>query len=388
MQSPDAKPAQAHCGAVVDYNSTMICQPRIVALLLIGFLMLHGACTRPGAAAGGAEPAKPSGRILLARGDALYIANADGSGERKLVDGVAAELPAEWSPDGMEILFFKRGAKSADVWVIPADGAGEARNLTHVEAGTCRSPAWSDDSTRIAFMRDNPAGLYTMNRDGSNPRKLTHDGQREQRPSWSADGKFIVYGELVFIDESAADKFRMELLLARADGSGVSKIPTGEGPTDMAEFAPAGMKVAYRGQRRGNDEICAVDLGEGAAGVKGAGALGAGATGAGANSATEINLTKSKEDERDPRWSPDGNRLAFWRRAGAEEELWTMKGDGSDAKKATSVKAAAHPGAAEWSPDGKFLAYGSDDGVWIVAVAGDDAPRSLAKGGGAVRWRK
>jgi dipeptidyl aminopeptidase/acylaminoacyl peptidase len=78
-------------------------------------------------------------------------------------------------------------------------------------------------------------------------------------------------------------------------------------------------------------------------------------------------LTASERDVSDPRWSPDGRRLAYVR----DEEIWQVETDGS-----RSVRVVAKPGGGtmpRWSPDGRELAFMSRrrgwSQVWVV-----DAP--------------
>jgi dipeptidyl aminopeptidase/acylaminoacyl peptidase len=59
----------------------------------------------------------------------------------------------------------------------------------------------------------------------------------------------------------------------------------------------------------------------------------------------------------DPAWSPDSKTLAFFSSAGERDQrqLWTVNGDGSDAKKITKLNGyAARP---RWSHDGKQIAF-------------------------------
>ena len=59
-----------------------------------------------------------------------------------------------------------------------------------------------------------------------------------------------------------------------------------------------------------------------------------------------------------PRWSPDGSRIAFVSTRTGSAQIWTMKPDGSDLRQVTE-----EPNGADgpvWSPDGKLLAFTSE----------------------------
>jgi dipeptidyl aminopeptidase/acylaminoacyl peptidase len=55
-----------------------------------------------------------------------------------------------------------------------------------------------------------------------------------------------------------------------------------------------------------------------------------------------------------PRWSPDGKRIAFIN----GDQIWTMKPDGSDTVQITAISSGA--GGPVWSPDGRWLLFASD----------------------------
>ena len=78
-------------------------------------------------------------------------------------------------------------------------------------------------------------------------------------------------------------------------------------------------------------------------------------------------LTASGKDVSDPQWSPDGRRLAF----GRDNEIWVLEADGSRLSRVTGHMAGTH--APRWSPDGKRLAFVSRrrgwSQVWVI-----DAP--------------
>jgi uncharacterized repeat protein (TIGR01451 family) len=126
---------------------------------------------------------------------AVFIANADGSGSYQLPGSPTFLSSVDWSPDGTKFLY----ATDREIFVMNADASGQTQ-LTTIQQTfdgptTDIEPSWSPDGKRILFRRFTNnfigvSGIYTMNADGTNPRKLFNFSAAS--PSWSPDGLSIV----------------------------------------------------------------------------------------------------------------------------------------------------------------------------------------------------
>jgi Tol biopolymer transport system component/DNA-binding winged helix-turn-helix (wHTH) protein len=130
---------------------------------------------------------------------------ASGAREIQITSDDQQNLEPSWSPDGQYIAYYSHGKKG--IFVIPALG-GIARRLT--EFGS--QPTWSPDGTQIAF-RSGPvitlvpidlappteSTIWIVSSKGGTPRQLTKGGPeaRHNFPSWSPDGKSVVYSSLL-----------------------------------------------------------------------------------------------------------------------------------------------------------------------------------------------
>lgn len=143
----------------------------------------------------------------------LWVMNIDGSNQKQVKIGETQKSsswsPSEteratypsWSPDGNTIVF----ESYHKVWTINSDGS----NLTLLTPNHVVDlyPFWSPDGNKIIFVsskyrKDNETGfwifwdttdIWTMDSDGGNRKQLTDDDAIEWEPSYSPDGKKIVF---------------------------------------------------------------------------------------------------------------------------------------------------------------------------------------------------
>jgi Tol biopolymer transport system component len=150
----------------------------------------------------------------------LWMMRVDGTQQRRLSEPSEGEFatPAGWSPDGSHFLFTRAALR------LPTDGAAENTSAIYVAntdgtglrklADRSASPSWSPDGNQIAFVSDRDENgslnygdlvrhaneLYVMQADGSEQRRVTNTlNLNELEPAWSASGSLIVYqrGEVV-----------------------------------------------------------------------------------------------------------------------------------------------------------------------------------------------
>src|SRR5215471_20976530 len=121
------------------------------------------------ALAAGAGAASEPQKIVFARvfpnaGQmGLFIAAADGSGERPLVGAGEIDYDAVWAPDGASIVFTSDRDGSADLYRVKPDGSSLER-LTDSPAYDDQA-AFSPDGAQLVFVTTRNGGtadLWTM----------------------------------------------------------------------------------------------------------------------------------------------------------------------------------------------------------------------------------
>ena len=136
-------------------------------------------------------------------GGELFIANGDGSGERKLNSGGNMDYDAMFSADGKWIVFTSERNGAANIYRIHPDGSGLER-LTD-DDGFDDQASLSPDDNQLAFVSTRGSGttnIWILDIKTRKLRNLTGvptlqaaAGKMDGffRPSWSPDGKWIAF---------------------------------------------------------------------------------------------------------------------------------------------------------------------------------------------------
>src|SRR5262245_61160700 len=162
----------------------------------------------------------------------LFIANADGSGERPLLDTNDLNYDAVWSPDGQSIVFTSDREGSADLFRVKPDGTGLER-LTDSPAYDDQA-AFSPDGKQLVFVTTRNGGtadLWTMDLGTRKGKALTSGPGGDFRPSWSPDSTWIAFssdrGSSMPMGHGRWEHLQLaDIYLVHPDGTGLKRITT------------------------------------------------------------------------------------------------------------------------------------------------------------------
>jgi len=157
------------------------------------------------------------------------------------ITGPASDYAPAWSPDGAELAFTRdvSAVDATDVLAVTANGH-RVRDLTLGFATYNMDPAWSPNGRRIALAIGAHGGaIAVMNADGTSRRALdsTSTGFSLESPSWSPDGRWIVYST-----DFGNGTPKRGIFLVRPNGRDSHQIL--DGGFDP-QWSPNGDKIAY-----------------------------------------------------------------------------------------------------------------------------------------------
>jgi Tol biopolymer transport system component len=282
--------------------------------------------------------------------DDLYLVDVDGTQLTQLTDRKEAVAFPYWSPEGSRIAFLCCAGNLAGLFVMAAEGSGQ-RTLVEPRVG---EPAWSPDGSRIAYVDYADTSVRVVSLAGGAAVRLA-DGAG---PSWSPDGARIAY-----FSGTGGDH---DLWIMKADGTDPHRI-TGTPDDDVTvTWSPRGDALAFVRTDAAGGSVIEV----------------AGADGANPHPVSDPTVPADA-----PSWSPDGTRILFtayldgadpFTLGHGNAEVMSVARDGGGLRNLTNDP--AWQGYPAWSPDGKRVAYSTNDGTefnLLVANADGSGARQL-----------
>lgn len=271
----------------------------------------------------------------------------------RFADEIMQVLTGERGPFESRIAFAsRRKGRFKEIYAMSVDG-GDLRAVTR-DGSIALAPSWSPDGRSLlftSFVTGNPS-LFMSTLDGakrlvSSRRGLNLGGR------WSPGGRAIA----VALENGGGT----DIALLDPEGQ-IMHFVTKDHSIDVSpSWSPDGQSIVFCSDRGGGPQIYAVS----------------------AQGGTPRRVTFEGSYNTSPAWSPKGDRIAYASRIGGRFQIFTVAVGGGDVKRITGTRGDNED--PSWSPDGRYLVFSSTrDGsgaIYISDAAGVRQTRLTPPGG-------
>ncbi len=290
----------------------------------------------------------PNGRIVFMRFDdaglfQIWTANPDLTHQVQLTHGPDDGWFPSWSPDRSRIVFSSGrtdpdptdGVEIHDVFTMRADGT-DLRRITD-SVGYSGTPSWSPDGRWIVFSADRAdypdgQGIYRIASNGTGAitrvTPLPAGQLWQELPRYSPDGRRIVFTEYREVPAENPDDppiLQSALFTVRSDGRDPRRLTSWDISAGDADWSPDGDRIVFAARLEEHQQIQSVMVIDANGRNLRELTVGDGAAGDGADFRYQESFN--------PAWSPDGSKIIFVRASYTDADgfamgLMTMRPDG------------------------------------------------------------
>lgn len=238
----------------------------------------------------------------------LYVMDYDGYAPRKLTDLRSICLSPAWSPDGQKIVFTSFWKQNPGLYLLDLKGNAGLKRVLPGFSPLCSGGAWTSDGAWMAFSAslEGNTELFRIPGGGEGkPERLTKNWAIDVSPSWSPDGK-----QLVFVSDRAG---RPDLYVLQPEEAKIRRL-TFEGSYNAdPQWSPRGDAIVYVSRVGGRFQIFRVRP----------------------DGTERMQLTDGAGDHLKPSWSPDGRFIVFSSDREGSADLYLIRADGTGMKRLT-----------------------------------------------------
>jgi Tol biopolymer transport system component/predicted Ser/Thr protein kinase len=312
------------------------------------------------------------GRIPPGGKPGIYVVSSNGGTGRKLAEPGDA---CRWRPDGNLIGYILGGialfgspsqSGKREFWTVRPDGSD--RRLEFVDSlgylwGSTLCFDWSPDGKSIAWLRSFPkyGEIFIRNLETGKERQLTSHTKEIDEIAWATNNQ-------IFFSSNKGGNTNTWMIAA--NGGEAVQVTRGSGP-DLGVRVSADAKRLLFMEQRSISHVWTADL----------------------DGSNARELTFDNQSLNMPQFSPDKSQISFDMSSSdvlrPGSHVYVMKSDGTNRTQLTAGDAPHYN--ATWSPDGKYLTYGSNRleqpfdsaQVFLVEASNPATPRPVGRGFGA-----
>ena len=320
----------------------------------------------------------------------IYVQLVDSSTQLQLTNGASSESDPAWSPDGRRLAFFR----SPDIYVISALG-GPERKLGPADNGLT---GWSPDGKTLAIIdkppnsRDNSVFLISI--DTGDRKRITFPPESgfDGTPAFSPDGQLLAFNrsvnsgninDIYVVPVSGGEPRRVtndnRIILGFAWASATELVFSSDrdGPRALWRVSinggePSKLDVGARSPTsprisRSSHRLAFVES------FQDANVWRLSLTASNTEAKTPTKFISSTRYDSSAQYSPDGKRIAFRSDRSGTNEIWLCDSEGNNLIQLTELHGSL-AGSPRWSPDGKFVAFDSrhegQSHIYVVSADG------------------
>lgn len=191
----------------------------------------------------------------------IFIADLTGKIVKKIAEaaGYDAEATVNWKTN--KIVYTSMASGDLDLWTMSPDGKGKTQITKSL--GYDGGAVFSRDGKKLVWRANHPATpentqrykdllaenlttpmkmeLFVSDADGANAKQITNFGCASFAPSFTPDGKKIIFSS----NKHNCDGRKFELYMVNLDGSGLQQVTDFGGFTSFPEFSPDGKQLVF-----------------------------------------------------------------------------------------------------------------------------------------------
>jgi Tol biopolymer transport system component len=186
----------------------------------------------------------------------LYVINADGSGKKLIYDDYSGLTGFAFTPDSRAVVYTasitERTESKRTYGIFLADADGSGRRLVYSSEERLANPSLPASGKKIAFEKGKD--IYVINGDGSSLRRVTGPNEENEYagdvgPAFSPDGSKIAFcsGDVGCDD----DRMTFDIYVVNADGTGRRNLAANDGPDWLPSFSHDGKRIVFYSWKRG-----------------------------------------------------------------------------------------------------------------------------------------
>jgi Tol biopolymer transport system component len=191
----------------------------------------------------------------------IFLATVDGKIEKRLTTATGYDAEGTVNFQTGQIIYTSKASGDLDLWTMRPDGSHK-KQLTKA-LGYDGGGVLSRDGKKLVWRANYPKTTQEIERykslladnltapmkmelmladaDGSHSQQITHFGCASFAPTFTPDGKRILFSS----NKDACDSRKFELYLINLDGSGLERVTNFGGFTAFPEFSPDGKTIVF-----------------------------------------------------------------------------------------------------------------------------------------------